>query len=207
MQTPHADTLPAAPPRSRSPQQLEAVVLRYGRALYQFVLRKVHHESDAEDIAQQAWVEAALHLDAFRGEAELSTWVFGIAHNMARNHLSRSPSRRYVFESDDEALELPSSVAGPLDTLLHRQELQRLQQAMDNLPPETVQVLHLVALDGLSYEEASALMQMPESTLRSRVSRARATLREALAGPARRRASRAESGPCLSPTAHHCPSA
>jgi RNA polymerase sigma-70 factor (ECF subfamily) len=207
MQTPPADPLPAVQSRNGSPQQLEAVVSRYGRALYQFVLRKVHHESDAEDIAQQAWVEAALHLDAFRGEAELSTWVFGIAHNMARNHLSRSPSRRYVFESDDEALELPTSVAGPLDTLLHRQELQRVQKAMDALPPETVQVLHLVALDGLSYEEASVLMQVPESTLRSRVSRARAVLRETLAGSARRRAIRAESGSCLGPTVHHRPSA
>jgi RNA polymerase sigma factor (sigma-70 family) len=207
MQIPPADTTPAAPRPSSSPQQLEAVVLRYGRALYQFVLRKVHHESDAEDIAQQAWVEAALHLDAFRGEAELSTWVFGIAHNMARNHLSRAPSRRYVFESDDEALELPTSVAGPLDTLLHRQELQRVQKALDALPPETVQVLHMVALDGLSYEEASVLMQVPESTLRSRVSRARAVLRETLAGSARRRAIRAESGPCLSPSVHHRPSA
>ena len=207
MQTSPADPPSVSPARLGSPQQLEAVVLRYGRALYQFVLRKVHHESDAEDIAQQAWVEAALNLGAFRGEAELSTWVFGIAHNMARNHLARAPSRRYVFESDDEALELPTSVAGPLDTLLHRQELQRVQKAMDALPPETVQVLHLVALDGLSYEEASALMQVPESTLRSRVSRARAMLREALAGTARRRASRAESGPCLSPTVHHRPSA
>lgn len=203
MQTPPADTPPSNPPRDGSPQQLEAVVLRYGRALYQFVLRKVHHESDAEDIAQQAWVEAALNLGAFRGEAELSTWVFGIAHNMARNHLSRAPSRRYVFESDDEALELPTSVAGPLETLLHRQELRRLQQAMDTLPAETVQVLHLVALDGLSYEEAAAVLNVPESTLRSRVSRARATLRQALASAPRRATGGAKLGPCPSPPAHH----
>ncbi|WP_374522667.1 RNA polymerase sigma factor [Hydrogenophaga sp.] len=203
MQTPPADSIPVAHTRHHSPQQLEAVVLRYGRALYQFVLRKVHHESDAEDIAQQAWVEAALHLDAFRGEAELSTWVFGIAHNMARNHLARSPSRRYVFESDDEALELPTSVAGPLDTLLHRQELQRVQKAMDALSPETVQVLHLVALDGLSYEEAAAMLNVPESTLRSRVSRARATLRQALASSPRRAAGNANLGPFPGPPAHH----
>ena len=181
MQTPTADTPPASQRPTHSPQQLEAVVLRYGRALYQFVLRKVHHEPDAEDIAQQAWVEAALNLHAFRGEAELSTWVFGIAHNMARNHLSRSPSRRFVFESDEEALDLPSTMAGPLDTLQHRQELRHLQEAMDALPPETVEVLHLVALDGLSYEEASVRLKMPESTLRSRVSRARVTLRRAMA--------------------------
>lgn len=169
-----------APKRSVEERLRVCLTPEYRRSLYYFVLRRVGNPDEAEDIAQQALVEAAHHIDRFRGEAEVTTWVHGIALNLARNHLSRSPQRRMVFESDEvlEACESPNS--DPCDQAVQRQALVHLGEAMRSLPEGSVQALMLVAVDGLSYEEAATELSVPIGTIRSRVSRARAEIRQRL---------------------------
>ena len=69
--------------------------------LYRFIVKHIGWGSDAEDLTQQAFVEAARSYATFKGASELSTWLYGIAMNLVRNYLSRSPHRRYTFEGDD----------------------------------------------------------------------------------------------------------
>lgn len=152
----------------------------YRRSLYYFVLRRVGNPDEAEDLAQQALVEATQHIHRFRGEAEVSTWVHGIALNLARNHLSRSPQRRMVFESDEVLEESESPNSDPCDKAIQRQALVHLSEALRSLPEGSVQALMLVAVDGLSYEDAAAELGVPVGTIRSRVSRARAEVRQRL---------------------------
>jgi RNA polymerase sigma factor (sigma-70 family) len=152
----------------------------YRRSLYYFVLRRVGNPDEAEDLAQQALVEATQHIHRFRGEAEVSTWVHGIALNLARNHLSRSPQRRMVFESDEILEESESPNSDPCDKAIQRQALVQLSEALRSLPEGSVRALMLVAVDGLSYEDAAAELGVPVGTIRSRVSRARAEVRHRL---------------------------
>lgn len=152
----------------------------YRRSLYYFVLRRVGNPDEAEDLAQQALVEATQHIHRFRGEAEVSTWVHGIALNLARNHLSRSPQRRMVFESDEVLEESESPNSDPCDKAIQRQALVHLSEALRSLPEGSVQALMLVAVDGLSYEDAATELGVPVGTIRSRVSRARAEVRQRL---------------------------
>lgn len=150
------------------------------KRLYRFVVKHIGWGTDAEDITQQAFVEAANSYATFKGESELSTWLYGIAMNLVRNYLSRSPHRRYTFESE-EVLETTSCHRpDPCEQLSQTQSLRDLQQALEELPSEMRDVLLLVAIDELSYEEAAVMLSIPVGTVRSRVSRARSALRKRL---------------------------
>jgi RNA polymerase sigma factor (sigma-70 family) len=179
----------APAPKKREPDELSVeereklfrdLVSGYGRALHYFVLRHVGNETEAADIAQQALAEAAISIKSFRGESGVSTWVFGIATNLARNYLNRAPHRRYVFESPDVLDEHKAPDNDPCDQLERQQTIAALSAAIDKLPPNMSSALMLVAMDGLSYEEAAQRLGIPLGTVRSRVSRARALIREQL---------------------------
>ena len=145
--------------------------------LYRFVLRRIGDATEAEDIAQQAFAEAARTYASFRGDSQLSTWLYGIAMNLVRNHLSRSPQRLYGFD-DDEALEtVAADTPDPQQQLEQRQLVRLLERELADLMPEMREVLLLVAMDDMSYEDAAALLSVPIGTVRSRVSRARSHLR------------------------------
>jgi RNA polymerase sigma factor (sigma-70 family) len=148
--------------------------------LYRFVLRHIGHPNDAEDIAQQAFVEAARTIERFRGESELSTWLYGIALNLVKNWLSRSPRRNHVHVGTEELDEMPSGDSDPSELLSRQQTMRRLVESMAELPQAMQEVLMLVAVDELSYEDAAAILSVPVGTVRSRLSRARALLKEHL---------------------------
>jgi RNA polymerase sigma factor (sigma-70 family) len=145
--------------------------------LYRFVLRHIGHATEAEDLAQQAFVEAARTFEHFRGESQLSTWLYGIAMNLVRNHLSRAPQRLYQFEDESALDDTPSGSVDPEQQCHLSQLMAMLQTEFDGLMPEMREVLLLVAMDDMSYEEAASLLAVPIGTVRSRVSRARAHLR------------------------------
>jgi RNA polymerase sigma factor (sigma-70 family) len=156
------------------------LVLDHQQRLYRFVVKHIGWATDAEDLTQQAFVEAAQSYSSFRGASELSTWLYGIAMNLVRNYLSRAPHRRYHFEDDETLAETSGDTPDPSDQLAHTQTVQALQRELDMLPKDMRDVLLLVALDELSYEEAAVMLSIPVGTVRSRVSRARSTLRKRL---------------------------
>jgi RNA polymerase sigma-70 factor (ECF subfamily) len=145
--------------------------------LYRFVLRHIGHATEAEELAQQAFAEAARTYENFRGESQLSTWLYGIAMNLVRNHLSRSPQRLYRFEDESALDDTASSGANPEQQLAMTQLVRMLERELDGLMPEMREVLLLVAMDDMSYEDAAELLNVPIGTVRSRVSRARSHLR------------------------------
>lgn len=153
------------------------LVADHQQRLYRFIVKHIGWGSDAEDLTQQAFVEAAQGFASFRGASELSTWLYGIAMNLVRNYLSRAPHRRYTFEDEEVLAETRAEQADPSEQLAHTQAVRQLQVALDELPAEMRDVLLLVALDEVSYEEAAVMLSIPVGTVRSRVSRARATLR------------------------------
>jgi RNA polymerase sigma-70 factor (ECF subfamily) len=173
-----------APARFRAADEaiFRKLVQDHRHRLYRFVVKHIGWSSDAEDITQQAFVEAAHSFATFKGESELSTWLYGIAMNLVRNYLSRAPHRRYTFEDDEVLNETASHNPDPSRQLQNTQAVRALQAALDDLPPEMRDVLLLVAYEELSYEDAAIMMSIPVGTVRSRVSRARATLRKRLAG-------------------------
>jgi RNA polymerase sigma-70 factor (ECF subfamily) len=150
---------------------------QHQRRLYRFVIKYIDHPDDAADITQQAFVEAARTIASFRGDSKLSTWLFGIAMNMVRNYLSRAPHRIYKFETDEILLSVAGSALDPSEFLEQKQILDLVEVAFSELPEEMSEVLGLVAIDEISYQDAAEILSIPLGTVRSRVSRARAVLR------------------------------
>jgi len=180
----NAPTL-ACDPQPRSGHRHELVfrdlVAQHRERLYRFVLRHIGHATEAEELAQQAFAEAARTYENFRGESQLSTWLYGIAMNLVRNHLSRSPQRQYRFEDESGLEDLPGAGADPEQQCAWTELVRLLDHELEGLMPEMREVLMLVARDDMSYEDAAALLAVPIGTVRSRVSRARSHLRRRMA--------------------------
>lgn len=167
----------ALPASATTDAVFRALVAQHRERLVRFVLRHVGHVHDAEDLAQQAFAEAARTYASFRGESQLSTWLYGIAMNLVRHHRMRGLRRALLDEGDEALALLPCERPSPDVCCDHGQLLRHLQAELEALMPEMREVLLLVALDELSYEQAAARLALPVGTVRSRVSRARSQLR------------------------------
>ncbi|MFD4840257.1 RNA polymerase sigma factor [Achromobacter sp. NPDC058515] len=160
---------------------LRDLVRDHSSRLQRFIIKHIGNSTEAEDLAQQAFVEAARSYRSFRGESQLSSWLYGIALNLVRNHLSRAPERRHDFVSDSVLQDHASSDLSPDRVLEQNQTMALLQESLDELPENMRDILLMVGLDDISYEEAAALLTVPIGTVRSRLSRARAALRDKMA--------------------------
>ncbi len=145
---------------------------RYARAL-------VGSRGEADDLVQDTLARSFDKLHLWRPERDLRVWLFSVMHNL---HVDQGRARRARPEVPlgGEALAAPAP-GGPGDVL----ERQRLTQALEWLPAPQKQVLLLVALEQLSYDEVARALGIPVGTVMSRLSRARATLRALLAGDGR----------------------
>ena len=159
---------------------LHELVSKHSDRLQRFIMKNIGNATEAEEIAQQAFVEAAASYKAFRGESQLSSWLYGIALNLVRNHLSRSPERRHEFVSDTALETISSPNESPEDIASQKQTFAILEESISELPENMREILVLVGFDEISYEEAATLLTVPVGTIRSRLSRARSALREKL---------------------------
>lgn len=159
---------------------LSQLFTEHHQRLFHFVLSRVRSADDAADLVDQAFAEACKAIGTFRGASELRTWLYGIAMNLVRNHVTRSPQRRYEFGGEEVLDELPDGSVEVDRDLEGRQVMRRLQHHIDGLPAYLRQTLLLVSLNELSYEETAGRLGIPVGTVRSRVSRSRAILRERL---------------------------
>lgn len=145
--------------------------------LLRFVQRYLGNQSDAEDVVQNTFVEALRCADQFSGLSKPSTWLFGIALNLARNQVRRNCADRY--EDTDEGY-LEQIVDAHADPALQC-ELRQIAALVDRLlgeQPEAIRSTFEAVLDGeMSYEEAARELDIPIGTVRSRVSRVRAAAR------------------------------
>lgn len=159
--------------------------------VYNLALRLVGNAADAEDLAQDALLRALRALPTFRGECQLSTWVYRITVNTWKNRV-RSEKRRglwkmlpldFLFKKDDEERAAPEPAApdAPLDAGLESSEQgAAVQAALMELDEESRAVVVLRELQGQSYAEIAAALEIPEGTVKSRLSRARETLKQKL---------------------------
>ncbi len=135
--------------------------------------------AEAEEVAQEAFVRAHRALGEFRGDAKLSTWLYAITSRLCLNRLA-SGERRMTRQGEDALLRL--SDAGPRpDAALERRELESaLGRAIAELPEDRRIVVVLRDIEGLSYEEIAQVLELELGTVRSRLHRARADLKEKL---------------------------
>ncbi len=157
-------------------QAFDLLVAEHADAIYQVAYRITGNPHDAEDAAQEAFVKAFRGLRQYRGEATFETWLYRIATNAALDLVRRRP--RAPASSLDEAA---SVVTDSLEVDVERHEInRRVQGALQTLSPEHRAIVILRDLRGFSYDEIARILRVPPGTVRSRLSRARETLRPLL---------------------------
>ncbi|MEZ4367036.1 MAG: sigma-70 family RNA polymerase sigma factor [Kofleriaceae bacterium] len=153
---------------------MEALYHRYRRRVYGLVHRIVGG-SDADEVSQDAFVRIYRGLGGFRGDAQLSTWIYRLAVNAALTHLARRGRRREV---GDEALaEVAAEAPVGRDPAL----AARLEAALAELPAGYRAILVLHDVEGLSHEECAEILGCRVGTCKSQLHKARARMRELLA--------------------------
>lgn len=160
----------------------ELLMRRYNERVYRAARAILRDENEAEDVMQQAYVNAYTHLRQFNGLARFSTWLTRIAVNEALARV-RSRGRYEVF--DDEHIEteafMPNESQTDPEQLAFAGELRNLLEwAIDRLPDGMREVFVLREVEGLSTEEAAECLGVSTDVIKTRLSRARAQLRTLL---------------------------
>lgn len=156
---------------------LDKLFREHQRHLLRFVQRYVRNPEDAEDVVQNTFLEAMRCADKFSGLSKPSTWLFGIALNLARNHVRRSYAHAHEM-LDEVALENLVDPYGDPVTYLELREVTDKVEALLKELPDNIRTTFEAVLDGEStYEQVAEQLNIPIGTVRSRVSRVRAAVR------------------------------
>jgi RNA polymerase sigma factor (sigma-70 family) len=145
--------------------------------LVRFVQRYVRNVEDAKDVVQNTFLEGVRCADRFSGASKPSTWLFGIALNLARNHVRRNYAM--VAKHADESLieDMADLGADPADVVQNQDLADKVEQMLSTLPDRIRETFEAVLEQDASYADAALQMDIPIGTVRSRVSRVREQIR------------------------------
>jgi RNA polymerase sigma-70 factor (ECF subfamily) len=157
----------------------EQLVAEYGDRVYGIALRVTGSPSDAEEVMQEAFLQAFRSWSTYRGEAAPTTWLYRIAVNAA---LMRVRSRRPVelLSEQPEGLEVVDWSADAAEAVLRGELYQQVEAGLVLLPEELRVTLILRDVEGLSTSETAATLEISEPAVKSRLHRARVLLRQYL---------------------------
>ena len=186
--TPDADVVALAQ-RGRE-DAFRELVRRYERPVFSLIFRMVRDAATAEDLAQDAFIKVLNHIDKYRPEFKLSSWLFKIANNVAIDHLRRrqldtvsvsgSPHAVTEAEIDATSFEIPSGDANALQEIESRELGTEIERAIGALRPEYRACILLRHVEDRSYEEIAATLDLPLGTVKTYIHRARIELRDRL---------------------------
>ena len=163
---------------------------RYERPVLSLVFRMVHDRTIAEDLAQDTFIKVLNNLDRYRPEFKFSSWLFKIANNVAIDHLRKRQLNTVSIDGSPHA-GTPAEVAAtsieladPSESALEEMEAKELgssiERAIAKLRPEYRSCILLRHVEGRSYEEIAATLDLPLGTVKTFIHRARHQLRELL---------------------------
>lgn len=160
----------------------EELYTRYKKPIYNYIYRLIGNRAVAEELAQETFIKVYTNISSYRPTGKVSSWIYSIAGNLAKNELrSRGYRKAVSLEakiSDDEKLKLKDMLANgsfkPDEIAQNRELRERIQKVINMLDVKHKEVLVLCDVQGLSYEEAAEVMDCSVGTVASRLSRARA---------------------------------
>lgn len=164
----------------------------YQRRVYSICYRMLGNPEDAADLTQDTLLRVLEALDSYNGKSKLSTWVIRIAMNCCLSHLRKQKIRKHSSLEDLAGYDasgrervklgnMPASGELSASQRIEQQEMQaRLIMALNSLDPDSRSLLVLRDLNGLDYQQISEVLEVPVGTVKSRIFRARAALREAV---------------------------
>jgi RNA polymerase sigma-70 factor (ECF subfamily) len=164
----------------------------YAQPIYSLIARSLRDPADAADVTQDVFVKVFRNISTFHGDSSLRTWIYRIALHEASNQRrwwSRHKRQEQTLDApitDDDgcttclADRLPSLDASPFDNVSNSQSKLRIAAALATLPSAFREVVVLREIEGFGYEEIAEILGVNLGTVKSRLTRGRTCLREAL---------------------------
>lgn len=177
--------------RTGSERAYRELVTRYQRPVFSLIYRMVRNREQAEDLSQETFVKVINAIDSYRSEFKFSSWVFKIANNAAIDHLRKreldtlsldgSPHAETADMVEATAFQVAESGESPLDEVEGRELGGAIEEGIRRLRPEYRTCIILRHIEGRSYEEIAAILNLPLGTIKTYIHRARQELRISLA--------------------------
>ena len=169
---------------ARDETAVRAIIKDNNRRLYRLARGILRNDSEAEDVVQETYVRAFTHLDSFRGDSSLATWLARIAMNEALGRLrSRRPGVEWTSlppgTLEAQIIQFPlSATPDPEKTMAQREIQHVVEHAIDELPEAFRLVFITRVVEGMNVEETADILGLKPETVKTRLHRARAMLRE-----------------------------
>jgi RNA polymerase sigma-70 factor, ECF subfamily len=149
------------------------LVLKWERIVYNVTLRMLQDREEAADAAQEIFLLAFKNIRRFRRDSKFSTWLYRIALNHCLTHLKQRPPGACLSLDSPEAAGLPGEQLLVAETqageLIRSEERRRVLAALSHLPPDQRAVVELKFFQELTFEEIAAVLEVPLSTIKSRL--------------------------------------
>jgi RNA polymerase sigma-70 factor (ECF subfamily) len=179
--------------KSGSEEAFSLLLAQYSHPIYSLIARSLRDPGDAADVTQEVFVKVFRNISGFHGDASLRTWIYRIALHEASNqrrwwgrHKRQELTIDAPIENDEGessclADGLASNAASPYDCAASSQMRERVVAALQTLPEQFREVVILREIEGFGYEEIAEMLNVNLGTVKSRLTRGRAALRDALA--------------------------
>ena len=165
----------------------EEVIRKYDKLIYNLAKKLMGNAADAEDVSQEVAIKIYRNLDKCKGEDYLPAWISRITHNACIDAL-RKKKGKYTdsldemldFDDGEMAKQLPDAQPSPEELLLQKEVSEQIEEALQKLSPAYRSLIVLRDVQGHSYEEVAEIMALPLGTVKSKIFRGRAKLRQIL---------------------------
>ncbi len=174
--------------RKGDEQAFRALLVKYERAVFSICLRMVRNREQAEDLAQESFMKVFAMLERYNPSYAFSSWLFKITSNLCidsirKRKLDTLPLDQPIQSAAGEfSRQYESREDDPEKTMIGREKMERLKEAIESLPPHYRIMILLRHQQDLSYEEIAETLEVPLGTVKARIHRAREMLKNRLAG-------------------------
>jgi RNA polymerase sigma-70 factor (ECF subfamily) len=156
------------------------LVEKHADLVYNVAYRMMGNHHDAEDVSQDAFLSAFRAFDRFRGESQVTTWLYRITTNAALMRLRKTKLARSVPETSIEDVEIADWTASPDREAVNSELKEKLREGIDKLDPDLGAAVVLRDVQGLSSVEAAEILNVTVAALKSRLHRASVLVRKHL---------------------------
>ncbi len=166
------------------------LIRRYERPVFSLVFRMVRDRETAEELAQETFIKVLNNIDRYQPQFKFSSWLFKIANNIAIDHLRKrqivtismdgSPHAATAAEAEATSFDVAIRQESALEEMEARELGSEIEKAIAQLRPEYRSCIMLRHVEGRSYEEIAATLDLPLGTVKTYIHRARIQLRDAL---------------------------
>lgn len=164
------------------------LVKRYEKLVYSTAYFSVKNSDDAWDISQEVFMRVYNSISSFRGESKFATWLYRLCKNVTYDYMRKHYAHKEIMlselsgDDDDRPFEIPdeSILSDPEKSVVRREEIEAVRAAVKKLDENSRAVIVLREFEGYSYSEMAVILGLEEGTVKSRLNRARSTLKKLL---------------------------